>query len=120
MTRLVRAYRDENGFHNNIAGGLVTGTLAGYLFRDLEKMQIEKSFQRGRFLGGPLSVLGGAAVGCMIGGAIGAFDTFNKADSKSMRYWTKYWKAHEEEVRSMNTSHLLLSTKIILSLFVSL
>lgn len=117
VTRLVRAYRDENGFHDNIAGGLATGALAGYLFRDLKKLQIEKSFQRGRFLGGPLSVLGGAAVGCVIGVAVGAADTFNRTDSngKSMRYWQTFWKAHEEEVCvwPINASQQLLGMEII-------
>lgn len=97
---MIRAYRDEKGWPENVGGGVVTGALAGYLFRDLQKLQIEKTFQRGRFVGGPLSILGGAVVGCLIGGAFGAVDTFNKNESvgPSMRYWEKYWNAHEQEV----------------------
>lgn len=100
MTRLIGAYQGEKGWPDQIGGGTLTGALAGYLSRDFKRLQVEKAFKRGRFIGGPLSVVAGAAAGCLFGVATGTIYEFNKTGSfvRNVRYWEKYWESHEREV----------------------
>lgn len=104
---MIGAYRNENGLHNNIAGGVVCGALTGFLFRNLKVLQIEKSFpqlQR-RLIGGSFSVAGGAAAGCLIGGAIGTFHLlFNELgdEKQNLRYWEQYWKTQQQQVNTQS------------------
>lgn len=118
VTRAIGAYQNKNGLHNNIGGGIVTGALAGYLLRDLKKLQIDKTFQRGRFVGGSFSIIGGAAIGCLIGGAWGTVQTFNRTESyqSSIRYWEKYWSAYEQEVE-YSITHAQLRITIVANFY---
>lgn len=82
---------------------MVCGALAGYLFRDLKMLQIEKTFPHRRFIGGSLSVVGGAAAGCLIGCAIGLVHLLlddTEEVEKSLRYYEQYWKAHQKRVNT--------------------
>lgn len=83
---------------------MITGALAGYLFRDLQKIQIAQTFKQGRFIGGPLSVVGGAAAGCLIGGALGAVQLYiiPKSNAPTLRQWEQFWQAREQEVFLLN------------------
>lgn len=100
---MIGAYRNERGLYSNVVGGVVSGALAGYLFRDLKILQIEKTFKHGRFVGGSLSVVGGAAAGCLIGGVTGVVHLLHNGTGKvgrSQRYYEQYWNAIQQQVKT--------------------
>lgn len=98
--------RNKVDWKEYVASGVISGTLAGYLFSDRKSLGFVIKKQTGRLPYRQLCILRGFSYGLLIGTAFGAWTYLSNAGEieSQLRQWEDYWKQRKTVCKSINSN----------------
>lgn len=98
LWNIIPIIRNRIDWHEHMTAGLVSGTLAGYLFSDPKPLGLNIEKYKGRVSYRTRCILHGAVSGFLIGAGLTVYsflgDTTDAA--ASLRNWELYWKQRKK------------------------
>ena len=86
--------RNEHSWQEFITAGLISGTLAGYLWSDPAALGFEVQKQTGKYPYRTQSMLKGAGYGLIVGVMFGVYtlQSGSRLSANELKKWEIYWK----------------------------
>ncbi|XP_055298416.1 RPII140-upstream gene protein-like [Sitodiplosis mosellana] len=94
LINFIPVFRNEHSWQEFITAGLVSGTLAGYLFSDPVALGFETKKHTGKYSYRTQCILKGTGYGLIFGALAGVYSLHsgNRLSANELKKWEQYWK----------------------------